>query len=87
MAKRTPYQERAIRNYYQNQDQILMQRLGDLVTDLYLADGKNRPRLWKRAGEILEKFKVPKAEILNICQSDKPELLANVLKRILEKSS
>jgi hypothetical protein len=85
MAKRTPYQERAIRNYYKNQDQILIQRLGDLVTDLYLADGKNRAKLWKRAEEILEKFKIPPAEIQNVCQSDKPEMLANVLKRLLDE--
>ena len=59
MAKRTPYQDRIIRRYYQNQDQILLQRLGDLVTDLYLAEGKNRVRLWKRTVEILEKLKSP----------------------------
>jgi hypothetical protein len=84
MAKRTPHQEKIIRNYYKNQDHILIQRLGDLVTDLYLAEGKNRAKLWKRAEEILEKCKVSQGEIQNVCQSDKPELLANVLKRLLD---
>ena len=62
MAKHTPHQDKIIRRYYQNQDQILIQRLGDLVTDLYLAEGKNRVRLWKRTAEILEKLKIPTPE-------------------------
>ena len=59
MAKRSNYQDRVIRRYYQNQDQILIQRLGDLITDLYLAEGNSRVRLWKRTVEILEKLRSP----------------------------
>lgn len=44
MAKRTPYQQRLIRDYYKRQDTILLQRLGDLVSELYLAEGQRRPR-------------------------------------------
>ena len=57
MAKRSSYQQRVIRNYYENQDAILLQRLGDLVTDLYLAEGQARARLWKRVATTLEKLK------------------------------
>jgi hypothetical protein len=85
MAKRTPYQDRIIRRYYQNQDQILVQRLGELVTDLYLAEGKKRVQLWKRTAEILEKLKIPAARVQHVCQSDDLELLAIVLKELLEK--
>ena len=85
MAKRTPYQDKIIRRYYQNQDQILVQRLGDLVTDLYLAEGDKRVRLWKRTAEILEKLKVPNARVQHVCQSDNPALVAEVLKELLEK--
>jgi hypothetical protein len=85
MVKRTQYQDRIIRRYYQNQDQILLQRLGDLITDLYLAEGKNRVRLWKRTAEILEKLKIPNARIQHVCQSDNPAIVAEVLKELLEK--
>jgi len=85
MAKRSPYQDRIIRRYYQNQDQILLQRLGDLVTDLYLAEGKNRARLWKRTVEILGKLKVPSARVQHVCQSDNPALVAELLKELLDK--
>ena len=33
----------------------MLQRLGELVTDLFLAEGKAKARLWKRVAEILEK--------------------------------
>ena len=85
MAKRSPYQQRVIRDYYHNQDAILMQRLGDLVTDLFLAEGKSRARLWKRVSTTLEKLKVPKDQVQHIIQSDNPSLLANLLKQLLDK--
>ena len=85
MAKRTPHQDKIIRRYYQNQDQILIQRLGDLVTDLYLAEGKSRVRLWKRTAEILERLKIPNERVQHVCQSDNPALVAELLKELLEK--
>ena len=75
MAKqRSSYQDRIIRNYYQNRDDIMLQRLGELVTDLFLAEGKAKARLWKRVAEILEKLKVPKSEIQHLVRSDNPTL-------------
>ena len=86
MAKqRSSYQDRIIRNYYQNRDDIMLQRLGELVTDLFLAEGKTKTRIWKRVAEILEKLKIPKSEIEHLVRSDNPTLVANVLKKLLEK--
>ena len=85
MAKRSPYQQRVIRDYYKNQDAMLIQRLGGLITDLYLAEGKSRVRLWKRVTTTLEKLKVPKDQVQHIVQSDNPTLLANLLKQLLDK--
>ena len=85
MAKRSSYQQRVIRNYYQNQDAILIQRLGDLVTDLFLAEGKKRQRLWERAATALEKLEVPKDQVRHVVQSDNPTLLANLLKQLLDQ--
>jgi hypothetical protein len=85
MAKRSPYQQRVIRDYYRNQDAILIQRLGDLVTELYLAEGKARVRLWKRATTTLQKLKVPRDQVQHIVQSDNPALLANLLRQKLDE--
>jgi hypothetical protein len=85
MAKRSNYQDRVIRRYYENRDEIMLQKLGELVTDLYLAEGKARTKLWQRAAEALEKLKVPKTQIQHIVKSDNPELLVNQLKELLAK--
>jgi hypothetical protein len=85
MAKRSSYQERIIRNYYQNLDLILVQRLGDLVGDLYLAEGDKRAKLWKRVAETLGKLKIPDQRIQHLVQSDNPSLVANLLKELLDK--
>jgi hypothetical protein len=85
MAKRSDYQQRVIRNYYENQDAILVQRLGELVTDLFLAEGKARQRLWQRVAASLAKLKVPDEQIQHILDSDDPTLLANLLKQMLDQ--
>ncbi len=86
MPKRSAYQDRVIRNYYKNRDEIMLQRLGELVTDLFLAEGKARTKVWNRVAEALEKLKVPKARIQHLVQSDNPTLVANLLKELLESS-
>ncbi|MEE8451761.1 MAG: hypothetical protein V3R99_07590 [Thermoguttaceae bacterium] len=86
MPKRSSYQQRVIRNYYDNRDAIMVQRLGDLVTDLFLAEGKARVKLWKRVATTLEKLKVPADRIEHLVQSDNPTLLANELKELLKES-
>ena len=86
MPKRSNYQDRIIRRYYQHRDEIMLQRLGELVTDLYLAEGKTKARLWKRVAEVLEKLKVPQPQIQHLVRSDNPTLVANMLKKLLEQS-
>jgi hypothetical protein len=82
MADRTPYQDRIIRRYYENQDAIMIQRLGELVGDLYLAEGKSRARLWARAEGTMQRLKVPADRIQHIVHSDNPSLLATLVKEI-----
>ncbi|MBN1909909.1 MAG: hypothetical protein JW818_09235 [Pirellulales bacterium] len=85
MAKRTPYQERAIKNYYNNRDAIMVQRLGDLLSDLYMAEGKARARIWERASGALAKLGVPADQIDHLVKSDNPALLANLYQQMLEE--
>ncbi len=85
MAKRSSYQQRVIRNYYRNRDDIMVQRLGDLVTELYLAEGKSRVRLWKRVAATLQKLEIPGDQVQHLVQSDNASLVANLLKQLLDK--
>ena len=85
MAKRSPHQQRVIKDYYKNQDAIMLQRLGGLVSDLYLAEGKARERIWKRVAGALQKLQVPASRIEHLIRCDNPALLANLVKTLTEQ--
>lgn len=86
MAERTKYQEKIIRNYYQNHDAILLQRLGEQVTELYLAEGKARAKQWEKVKTSLEKLKVPASRVKHVVESDNPSLVAKLLEELLAKT-
>lgn len=85
--ERSRYQQQIIRNYYDNQETIQLQRLGELVTDLYLAEGKKADRLWKNAAGALEKLKVPATRVGHIVEKRDIKLLAKLLEELLAKKS
>jgi hypothetical protein len=47
VGKYSKHQQKIINNYYENREAISLQRLSELVTELYLAEGKARERQWK----------------------------------------
>lgn len=81
-SNRTPYQEGIIRRYYENRDDLMLQKLGDLVGDLYLSQGNARVRLWKRISAALRNLDVPQSRIDHLVSSDNPEFLANLLQEL-----
>jgi len=80
---RTAYQNKVISNYYENLDSILVQRLSELVTELYLAEGKKREKLWDRVALTLKKMEIPEDHIGHLVASDNPALLAKRLEKML----
>ena len=84
MQNRTKYQEKAIKNYYQNREAIAVQRLQELVTELYLSTGKKRQQHWKNIVTHLQNLGVPQAHIDNLVAQDKPEIVANFIKKFAE---
>lgn len=85
MAEHTPYQRKIIERYYKNLDGITFQRLSELATDLYLAEGKKRDRLWSRVDECLRKLEVPDARIAVLLEKRDPALLVEILKELETK--
>lgn len=85
MAERSKYQEKVIRNYYENRDAIALQRLGELVSELYLTEGKARQRQWKNVVSSLEKLKIPAKRIEHLVQQDNPSLVAKLVEELLAK--
>jgi len=67
MREYTPYQKGVIRRYYEHGDTIALQNLGEIVSDLYLAEGEAaKKRLWKRAAAALAKLGAPKPRVEKI---------------------
>jgi hypothetical protein len=83
----TEYQKSAISGYYQNLDTIMLNKLGELVSELYLADtDARRDRLWLRVHKAMIKLKVPDAIIDHILKRKDVEILAKNLQDWLTKS-
>jgi hypothetical protein len=82
MTKReySQYQKTVISGYYNNLDTIMLQKLGELVTELYLADTKaKKDRLWDRVHKAMIKLKVSPAIIDHITKKQDVEILAKNL--------
>jgi hypothetical protein len=78
----TPYQQKIIKRYYDNQDTIQRQRLADLVSEIYLATGKKQQRAWQAAAAVMQKLGVPQARIDHLVKQANPALLAEVVKEL-----
>ena len=55
MADRSKYQQDVIKRYYENRDTLALQKLGEIVSDLYLCkDAQKAARLWERVAKALQ---------------------------------
>ncbi len=85
MAERSKYQQKIIKNYYNNVAAISLQRLSELVTELYLAEGKARQKHWKNIAGALDKLKIPASRIEHLVKQDNPSLVAKLVEELLAK--
>jgi len=83
MANYSKHQQRIIKNYYENRDAIALQRVQELVTELYLTEGKKREKHWKTVANHLEKLGVKPAHVQHLVEQDDPELVANLVKNLM----
>ena len=81
----TKYQQKIIKNFYDNREAISLQRLSELVTELYLAEGKARAKHWKNIITALEALKVPASRIQHLQEKDNPALLAKLVEELMAK--
>jgi hypothetical protein len=82
MAELSRYQRQVVKNYYENLDTALVQRLGEQVTDLYLAEGKKRTKIWGSVAKSLEKLEVAQSTIDRIVASDDAQQVAKLLQEL-----
>lgn len=79
----TKHQQKIIKNYYDNKDNIALQRVQELVTDLYLAEGKKREKVWDSLELHFGKLGVKPDTIAHLKKQNKPELVAQLVQKLL----
>ena len=85
MAKRPDLsgsQRKIVSRYYDNLDTIMVQKLAEAVTELYLAEGKSADRLWKRVEIALAKTGAGDATVRNILETRDISALAQLVSRL-----
>jgi len=78
----TRHQQGIIKRYYEHFDKIQLQKLSELVTDLYLAEGTKKDKLWQSAATAMQKLKVPQSRIDHILGKKDLNLLVALVKEI-----
>ena len=85
MGKYSKHQQKIIKNYYDNREAISLQRLSELVTELYLAEGKARAKHWQSIVSALEALKVPQSRIDHLVKQDNPAHVARLVEELMAK--
>ncbi len=78
----TPYQREVIRRYYENRETIAIQKLGELVSEAYLAEGKKADRVWDRISRALRNAGVDESEVDRIVRQRDLEALARLVSKL-----
>lgn len=78
-------QRKIINRYYDNHDTILATRLGEIVTDIALAEDnqKKLDRLWIRAEQALSKTQLKPESWKKIIASRDPKALARLISKLM----
>jgi len=79
----TPYQTQIIKRYYKNRESLATQKLSELTTELYLAEGKKRQQIWKRIVAALSHLGVEPDKIEQMVKTDNPAKLAEFVNKLL----
>jgi hypothetical protein len=77
------HQQGIIKRYYSNLDKIQVQKLSELVTELFLAEGNKVDKLWKQAQTTMEKIGVAKERIDHLMAKKDLALVANLVKELM----
>lgn len=81
------YQQGVINRYYEHLDTIMLQKLQELVTDLYLAkNGPGEDKLWDRVEKAMVKMKIPKSIMEHLMVKRDVEILAQHVTQWLKKA-
>ena len=89
MAKQeySDYQKDVISNYYKNINTIMLQKVSDLVGELFLVESETKAeKLWKKVHAGMKKLNVPESIINHIMEKKDISILAKNLQEWQSKS-
>jgi site-specific recombinase XerD len=71
------YQKKLIDRYYENRDSIMLAKLQELASELFLAESdKKRERLWERVEKAMKQLKVKESIAAHVLAKRDPAILA-----------
>ena len=77
------YQKGVIKRYYENKDHLMNQKLGEIVSELYLCtDEKKAQRLWKGAHKALLNAGVHQVQAERLLEARDLEGLAKLVSEL-----
>ena len=81
----TRHQKKIIERYYDRRDEIMLAKLQEIVTELYLAEtDAKRGQLWKRVEKAMKALKIPDSIAQHVLTQGKAEILASNIRGWLE---
>ena len=79
----TKYQQKAIRNFYDNKDLRLVQKLGELVSNLYLETSEKKKETgWKKIEKMLTDLKIHPGEVEYLTKNKNLSMISKKLDEI-----
>jgi len=73
----SPHQRKIIERYYDQRDVIMLNKLSEIVTELYLETSEKKlASLWGRAKKAMVNLKVPPGIIEHLCEKRNAAVLA-----------
>ncbi len=79
----TKYQQKAIKNFYDNKDLRLVQKLGELVSNLYLETSEKKIETgWKKVKKMLTDLKVHPGEVEYLTKGKNLSIISKKLDEI-----
>lgn len=81
----TAGQKKIVDRYYQNRDTIALTKLQEIISELYLTEGKAADRLWKRAEQHLSAVEVNPARREKVLGDRDPAGLATLVTELTKR--
>jgi len=79
----TPYQKGVVRRYYEHKDDMMHQKLAEIVSELSLCDDeKKASRLWRSAATALKNLGAPEARAERVVANQDVQGLAELVARL-----